>query len=87
MHCLWPATMIMKQLLVCALQEVPNGSLSDAILEMRIYPTKGEHLSYIMAYLAEGFVVEMPVVTVVVEDFYPVLCTKLFKGNLGGHCF
>ncbi len=54
---------------------------------MDIYPTKDELLSCIMACPAERVVVEVPLVTVVVEDFYPVLCSKLFKGDFGGHCF
>jgi hypothetical protein len=58
------------------------GSLSNAILEMHIYPQKGEFLSCLVACLAECFVVELPIVTVVVEYFFPVLCSKLFKGVL-----
>jgi hypothetical protein len=82
MHCLRPASVSVEQLLARTLQEVTYGSLSDAILEMHVYPTKDELLSCIMACLAECVVVEMPVVTVVVEDFYSVLCSKLFKAIL-----
>ncbi len=43
----------MEQLLVRALLEVANGSLGNAILEMRVYPTKGELLSCVVTCLAE----------------------------------
>ncbi len=76
----------MKQLVAHALQEVTNSSLGDAMLEMRVYPTKGELLSCVLACHAECVVKQPSVVTVVVEDFYSVLCSKLFKSNHGGHC-
>ena len=41
---LWPASARMEQLLVCAFQEVLDGLLGDAILEVGIFPTEGELL-------------------------------------------
>ncbi len=77
----------MEQLLACIFREVANGSLSNAILRVCIYPTKGELLSCIMACLVEGAVVELPIVVVLVKNLDPVLCGVLFKGKLGSHCF
>ncbi len=77
----------MEQLLACALREVANDSLSDAILKVCIYPTKGVLLLCNVACLAEGVVVVLPIVAVVVKNLDPMLCSILFKGKLGGHCF
>ena len=63
--CRGPASMSMQELLMHALREVGNGSLSNAILEVCIYATKAELLPCIMACLLEGVVVEPPIVTVV----------------------
>jgi hypothetical protein len=79
--------MSVEKLLACALQETLYGSLNDAILEMHVYPTKGELLSCIVACLAECVALEMPIVTVVVEDFNPMLCGKLFKDIFCDYCF
>jgi hypothetical protein len=56
----------MEQLLPCAFQEVLDGLLGNAVLEVGIYPTEGELLPCIVACLLEGFVVEASVVTMVV---------------------
>ncbi len=82
MHCLWPASVGVKQLLLRALQEVTNSSLGNAILEMRVYPTKGELLSCVVACLAECVVKEMPISIVVVEDFYPCSAANCSKAIL-----
>ncbi len=88
MHCLSPASTSVEELLARALPEVAYyGSLSDAVLEMHVCPIKGELLSCIVICLAECVVVETPIVTVLVEDFYPMLCGKLFKSIFGSHCF
>ncbi len=60
----------MEQLLACTLQEVADGSLGNAILDVRIHATKGKLLSCIMTCLLEGVVMELPVVAVVVETAY-----------------
>jgi hypothetical protein len=56
----------MEQLLLCAYQEVPDGSLGDAILEVGIYPTEGELLPCFVACLSEGIVMEASIVAMVV---------------------
>ncbi len=68
----------MEQLLVHAFQEVLDGSLGNAILEVGVYPTKGELLPCVVACLLEGIVVEASVVAMVVEDFDSVFCHILF---------
>jgi hypothetical protein len=49
--------------------------------------TEGELLPCIVACLFEGLVVEMSVVTVVMEDLDSILCSILLKGILGGESF
>jgi hypothetical protein len=56
----------MEQLLPCAFQEVPDGLLGNAILEVGIYPTEGELLPCFMACLLEGIVMEASIVAMVV---------------------
>ncbi len=56
----------MEQLLPCAFQEVSDGLLGNAILEVGIYPTEGELLPCLMACLSEGIVVKMSIVTMIV---------------------
>ncbi len=84
---LWPVGTCMEQLLVHALQEVLDGSLGNALLEVGIYPTKGELLSCVAACLSEGVVMKAPIVAVVIEDFHPMFCCVLFKSKLGSECF
>ena len=54
MHCLWPASACVEQLLVSALGEVTDGALGDAILEVGIDAAEGELLSCVVAGLLEG---------------------------------
>jgi hypothetical protein len=56
----------MEQLLPCAFQEVLDGLLGNAVLEVGIYPTEGELLSCFVACLSEGVVVEAFIVAVIV---------------------
>jgi hypothetical protein len=57
----------MEQLLPCAFQEVPDGLLGDAFLEVGIHPpTEGELLPCFMACLSEGVVVKASVVAMMV---------------------
>ncbi len=56
----------MEQLLPCTFQEVLDGSLRDAVLEVGIYPTEGELLPCFVACLLEGVVMEASVVAMVV---------------------
>ncbi len=80
MHCFRPVNTSVEQLLARALWEVSHGSLSNAILKVCVYPTKGEILSCVVACPAEWIVKETPVITVVVvEDLTPcsaVDCSK-----------
>ncbi len=74
----------MEQLLACALQEIADGALGDAILEVGIHAAEGELLSQIMAGLLEGIVVKAPVVAVVVEYLHVVLGGECLEGAFGG---
>jgi hypothetical protein len=64
--CIRPAGAHMEQLLPCAFQEVLDGLLGDAILEVGIYPTEGELLPCFVACLLEGIVMEAFIVAMVV---------------------
>ncbi len=84
MHCLRPASACVEQLLACALREIADRALSNAILEVGIHSTEGELLSCVMAGLSEGIVLETPVIAVVVEDLHAVLGGKCLEGAFGG---
>ena len=84
MHCLRPASACVEQLFACALREIADGALGNAILEVGIHAAEGELLSRIMAGLLESVVVEVPVVAVVVEYLHVVLGGKCLEGALGG---
>ncbi len=56
----------MEQLLPCAFQEVSDGLLGDAVLEVGIYPIEGELLPCFMACLPEGVVVEASIFAMIV---------------------
>ena len=79
---LGPLLPCVQELLASALREVADGSLGNAILEVRIYPTKGELLALGLACLTEEAVGESTVVTVVVGDTDAMLSGKLFEGAL-----
>ncbi len=64
-----------------------DGSLGNAVLKVGIYPTKGELLPCVMAFLLEGVVMEASVVAMVAQDFDSVFCRILFEGKLGSKCF
>ena len=74
----------MEQLVACALREVVDGALGNAILEVGIDSTEGELLSHVVAGLLESVVLEAPVVTVVLEDLHAVLSGECLKGAFGG---
>jgi hypothetical protein len=84
--CLGPADARVERLLVHALREIADGLLGDAILEVRIYASKCELLLRVVTCLWKGFVVELPIIAVVVEDFYSAFGHILLKGKLGGKC-
>ncbi len=56
MHCLWPVSAHVKQLLACALQEVTDRAFGYAILEVSIHATEGELLALLVAGLFESVV-------------------------------
>ncbi len=95
-QCIWPQCKVdslqplgarVEQSLAHVSQEVLDGSLSNAILEVGIYPTKGELLPCFMACLLEGVVVELSVVAIVVWVFDSVFCCVLLNDKLGSKCF
>jgi len=72
-----------EQLLACALREVADGALGDAILEMGIDAAEGELLSGVVAGLLEGVVEESPVVAVIMLDSHAVLGCEGLEGTFG----
>jgi hypothetical protein len=75
----------MKQLLVCALREVADGLLGDAILEVCVYATEGMLLALFMAGLFECVIGKLPIVAMVMLNFYAVLSCKVLKGAFGSN--
>ncbi len=84
MHCLWPASACVEQLLASALGEVVYRALGDAILEVGIDAAEGELLSCDVAGLLEDVVVEVPVVAVVILDPHAVLGGEGLEGTFCG---
>ncbi len=66
----------MQELLSSTLREVPDGTLGNSILEMRIDPTEGELLLVLVACLLECIVCKLTIVAMVVFDGYAVLGGK-----------
>ncbi len=75
----------MEQLIACALREIADRALGDAILEVGIDAAEGELLSRVVAGLSEGIVLETPVIAVLVEDFHAVLGGECLEGAFGGY--
>ncbi len=73
----------MQELLALALRQVPNGSFSNPILEMRIDSAEGEFLPRLLARANESSVGESSVVAMVVSNFHTVLSGKSFERTLG----
>jgi hypothetical protein len=69
----------MQELLLGALQEVPDGTLGNSILEMRIDLAEGELLLVLFACLLECLVRKSTIVTMVVFDGYAMLGSKLLE--------
>jgi hypothetical protein len=92
---LGPPLPCVQELLASALREVVDGLLGDAILEVHIYPAKGELLALGLACLTEEAVGKSTVVTVVVGDTDAMLSGKSFEdvlringflaGKIAGH--
>ena len=64
-----------------------DGALGDAVLKMGIHAAEGELLSRVVAGLLEGVVLEMPVVSVVVEYFHAVLGGECLEGAFVSESF
>ncbi len=80
--------MSVQQLLVRALQEVVDGVLGNAILEVSVYATEGELLvPFVTCSLLECIVGKPTVVAVVMLNFYTILGGKGFKGAFGSNGF
>jgi hypothetical protein len=75
-HCRRPSLACMQELLLGALPEVPDGTLGNSILEMRIDPAEGELLLVLVACLLECIVRKSTIVAMVVFDGYVVLGRK-----------
>ncbi len=80
MHCLWPASASVKQLLTRALREVADGLLGDAILKVCVYATEGKLLALFVAGLFECIIGKLPVVAMVMLNFYAVLGGEGLEG-------
>ena len=74
-------------MLACALGEVADGALGDAILEVGVYATEGKLLACVVACLPEGIVGEAPIVAVVVLDPNAMLGSEGLEGAFGGDGF
>jgi len=74
-------------LFACALGEVADGALGDAILEVGVYATEGKLLACVVACLLEGIVGEAPIVTMVVLDPDAMLSSEGLEGAFGGDGF
>jgi hypothetical protein len=72
-----------EQLLACALREIADRALGDAILEVGIDAAEGELLSGVVAGLLEGVVIESPIVAVVMLDSHAVLGGEGLEGAFG----
>ncbi len=77
----------MQQLLAWALQEIADGVLGDAILEVSVYATEGELLMRIVACLLERIVGELTAVAVIMLSFYAVLGGEGLEGMFGSNGF
>jgi hypothetical protein len=86
-HCLRPASVSMQQLLAHALQEVADGVLGNAILEVSVYATEGELLALLVACLLECIIGKPTVVAVVMLNFYAMLSGEGLDGAFGGDGF
>ncbi len=79
-HRCGPLSPGVQQLLACALREVVNAALGDAVLKVSVDATKGKLLVHIVARLFESVVGEAPSVAVIVLDPNAVLGSEGLKG-------
>ncbi len=85
MHCLRPVSASVKQLLTRTLQEVADGLLDDAILKVCVYATEGKLLALCVAGLFERVIRKLPVVAMVMLNFYAILGGEGLEGTFGGN--
>jgi hypothetical protein len=81
-HCLRPASASVQQLLACALQEVVDGLLGDAILKVCVYATEGKLLALFVAGLFECVIGKLPIIAMLMLNFYAVLGGENSKAHL-----
>ncbi len=74
----------MKLLLTCALRKVADGLLGNAILKVCVYATEGKLLALFLAGLFERVIGKLPIVAMVMLNFYTILGGKGLKGVFGG---
>jgi hypothetical protein len=70
---------------MCALGEVTDGSLGDAILKGCVYATESKLLVLFMTGLFERVVGKSPIVAMVMLNLYAVLGGKGLEGAFGGN--
>ncbi len=75
----------MQQLLARALQEVADGSLGDAILKVCVYATESKLLVLFVAGLFERVIRKLPIIAMVMLNFYTILGGEGPKGAFGGN--
>jgi hypothetical protein len=68
------------------LREVTYDLHGDAVLEVRIYTTKGKLLALVMTCLLEGVVMELPAIAVGMLGSHAVHGGVLFKVIFGSKC-
>ncbi len=73
----------MKQLLMRTLQEVADGLLGNAILNVCVYATEGKLLALFVAGSFERVIGKLPVVAMVMLNFYAILGGEGLKGVFG----
>jgi hypothetical protein len=73
--------------IACALGNVADGALGNAILEVGVYATEGKMLACVVACLLEGIVGEVPIVAVVVLDSNSMLGSEGLEGTFGSDGF
>jgi hypothetical protein len=84
--CRWPTMMWVEQLFPCTLAEVPNGLLSDPILEMGVDAAESEPLICTRTCSFEVVVGKLTIVAMVMQYFDAVLIGKVLEGSLGVYC-
>ena len=77
----------MQKLFLSALGEVPNGTLSNPILEICSYASEGELLLVLSTFFLESIVSKSAIVTVIMLDVDAVIGCKLLECFFCFYCF